>query len=165
MPMRKLLLLGAAVCLIALNGSAFAQEWPSKEPIKVIVPFTPGSATDIVARAVFNKVSKQVGQLVIVENRGGGGTTIGSAYVAHSDPDGYTLLVGGSNEYAITPALYKNLDYEPERDLTPVASMAIETNAGFAPYRAASAVRKVCQALLYVGFHGSGSWLLSAASR
>jgi tripartite-type tricarboxylate transporter receptor subunit TctC len=127
MPMRKLLLLGAAMCLIALNGSAFAQEWPSKEPIKVIVPFTPGSATDIVARAVFNQVSKQVSQSVIVENRGGGGTTIGSAYVAHSDPDGYTLLVN-STSHVVVASVYAHLSYNVADDftaLTPLASQPL----------------------------------------
>ena len=84
--MKKLMPPLAALCLIAAVTTAPAQDWPAKEPIKVIVPFTPGSATDIVARAVFNQVSQQIGQAVVVENRGGGGTTIGSAAVAHADP-------------------------------------------------------------------------------
>jgi tripartite-type tricarboxylate transporter receptor subunit TctC len=116
--------LAVALCVVATSGVAVAQEWPAKEPIKVIVPFTPGSATDIVARVVFNQVSKQIGQAVVVENRGGGGTTIGSAYVAHSDPDGYTLLVN-STSHVVVASVYAHLSYNVADDftaLTPLAS-------------------------------------------
>jgi len=98
--MKGLTLLVAALCVSAAVPAS-AQQWPAKEPIKVIVPFTPGSATDIVARVVFNQVSQQIGQAVVVENRGGGGTTIGSAFVAHADPDGYTLLVNSTSHVVV----------------------------------------------------------------
>ncbi len=122
--MKKLLPLAAVMCVLAANGAALAQQWPAKEPIKVIVPFTAGSATDIVARVVFNQVSKQIGQTVIVENRGGGGTTIGSASVAHADPDGYTLLVN-STSHVVVASVYAHLTYNVADDftaLTPLAS-------------------------------------------
>jgi tripartite-type tricarboxylate transporter receptor subunit TctC len=130
--MRKLLLLAPALCLLAVNSSALAQEWPAKEPIKVIVPFTPGSATDIVARVVFNQVSQQVGQTVIVENRGGGGTTIGSAFVAHSDPDGYTLLVN-STSHVVVASVYAHLSYNVADDFTALTLLASQPFVATAP--------------------------------
>jgi len=132
--MRKLLLLVAALCLLAVNGSASAQEWPTKEPIKVIVPFTPGSATDIVARVVFNQVSQQIGQAVVVENRGGGGTTIGSAFVAHADPDGYTLLVN-STSHVVVASVYAHLSYNVADDFTALTPLASQ------PFVATSSVK------------------------
>src|SRR5690242_6680114 len=71
---------------------AQAQSWPTR-PIRVIVPFGAGSATDIVPRTVFEQVSAQIGQTIVIDNRPGGGTTIGTAAVAKADPDGYTILV------------------------------------------------------------------------
>ena len=121
--MKKLMPPLAALCLIAAVTTAPAQDWPAKEPIKVIVPFTPGSATDIVARAVFNQVSKQIGQAVVVENRGGGGTTIGSAAVAHADPDGYTLLVN-STSHVVVASIYAHLSYNVADDFTALSSLA-----------------------------------------
>ena len=119
--MKKLMPPLAALCLIAAVTTAPAQDWPAKEPIKVIVPFTPGSATDIVARAVFNQVSQQIGQAVVVENRGGGGTTIGSAAVAHADPDGYTLLVN-STSHVVVASTYAHLSYNVADDFTALTS-------------------------------------------
>jgi tripartite-type tricarboxylate transporter receptor subunit TctC len=109
-----------------------AQEWPTKEPIKVIVPFTPGSATDIVARVVFNQVSQQIGQTVIVENRGGGGTTIGSAFVAHADPDGYTLLVN-STSHVVVASVYAHLSYNVADDFTALTPLASQPFVATAP--------------------------------
>jgi len=123
MSMKKLMLPLAAWCLISGVTIAAAQDWPAKEPIKVIVPFTPGSATDIVARAVFNQVSQQIGQAVVVENRGGGGTTIGSAAVAHADPDGYTLLVN-STSHVVVASTYAHLSYNVGDDFTALTGLA-----------------------------------------
>ena len=106
--------------------SAWAQAWPTKA-VRVIVPFTPGSATDIMARTVAEKLTSQLGQPVVVENRPGAGGTIGEAIVAKSDPDGYTLLVHSSS-YTVTPSTYRNLSFDTLRDLTGVAPLGLLPN-------------------------------------
>jgi tripartite-type tricarboxylate transporter receptor subunit TctC len=116
----------AVLALCALCTAAQAQTWPAK-PIRVIVPFTPGSGTDIIARTVGEKVSHQLGQPVVVENRPGAGGTIGSAIVAKSEPDGYTLLVHSSS-YTVTPSTYKDLPYDTLRDLTGVVPLGLLPN-------------------------------------
>ncbi len=105
------------VFLVAMHGFAQAQApaWPVK-PIRVIVPFTPGSGTDIMARTVSEGLSKRLGQPMVVENRPGAGGTIGEAIVAKAEPDGYTLLVHSSS-YTVTPSTYKNLPFDTVRDL------------------------------------------------
>jgi tripartite-type tricarboxylate transporter receptor subunit TctC len=102
-------------------GAALAQSYPSK-PIRLIVPFAPGGGADLVARAVAGKLSASLGQQVVVENRAGGGTIIGTDLVAKSPPDGYTLLVG-SPSLVINPALRKDLPFDTLKDLAPVAKM------------------------------------------
>src|SRR5262249_51738009 len=97
--MRRLML---ACALVFCSAAAWAQAWPSK-PIRVIVPLTPGAATDIMARTVLEQVSAQLGQPIIVENRPGGGNTIGMAAVAKADPDGYTILANSST-HTVAPA-------------------------------------------------------------
>jgi tripartite-type tricarboxylate transporter receptor subunit TctC len=129
---KMMLPLTTALCLFATAQVASAQQWPGKEPIKVIVPFTPGSATDIVARVVFNQVSKQIGQAVVVENRGGGGTTIGSAFVAHADPDGYTLLVN-STSHVVVASVYSHLAYNVADDFTALTPLASQPFVATAP--------------------------------
>src|SRR5271169_4668698 len=104
---------------------SLAENWPSK-PIRVIVPYSPGSATDIIPRTIFAKVQEQLGQPFIVENRPGASSTIGTAAVAKAEPDGYTILVA-SSAYTIVPSTVANLPYDPLRDLsavTPLANMA-----------------------------------------
>jgi tripartite-type tricarboxylate transporter receptor subunit TctC len=129
-----LTLLVAALCGSVFVAPAMAQEWPTKEPIKVIVPFTAGSATDIVARVVFNQVSKQIGQAVVVENRGGGGTTIGSAYVAHAEPDGYTLLVN-STSHVVVASVYAHLSYNVADDFTALTALASQPFVATSPIK------------------------------
>src|SRR5258706_11009212 len=99
---------GAAL-LVALATSVCAQGYPAK-PAKVIVPYPPGGPTDIVARVVSQKLSEQMGQQFIVENRPGAGGNIGAEAVAKSPADGYTLLVA-TTAHAINPSLFKNLGY------------------------------------------------------
>jgi tripartite-type tricarboxylate transporter receptor subunit TctC len=132
--MNRLTLLVAALCGSVFAAPAMAQEWPTKEPIKVIVPFTAGSATDIVARVVFNQVSKQIGQAVVVENRGGGGTTIGSAYVAHAEPDGYTLLVN-STSHVVVASVYAHLSYNVADDFTALTALASQPFVATSPIK------------------------------
>ena len=108
---------------VVLSGGAQAQEWPTKQPIKVVVPFTAGSSTDISARVVFEQVGRQVGQTVVVENRTGAGTTIGSGFVARADPDGYTILVNSTSHVAVQ-ATYAKLSYHPADDFAGISPLA-----------------------------------------
>jgi len=121
MPLR--LVLAAAALAAPL---AFAQTFPAK-PIRLIVPFPAGGATDIVARLVAQKLGDAVGQQVIVDNRGGAAGTIGSDLAAKSPPDGYTILIGTSSTHAIAQSLYAKLPYDSIRDFTPVIGIATAT--------------------------------------
>jgi len=116
-------LIGAA--LLALAAQATAQ-YPNK-PVRVIISFTPGSSTDIVGRIVFAKVSEMWGQPVVPENRGGAGGSIGSAAVAKSDPDGYTLLIN-SNAHSVNPAIYAKLPYETTKDFSDIVPLTMQPN-------------------------------------
>ena len=107
-------------CAAALAGPACAQSYPAK-PIRMIVPYPAGGATDFFARAVFPKMGETLGQPVLVENRPGAGTSIGASEVARSTPDGYTLLLGDAGTYAFNPTLYKKLSYNPAKDFAPVS--------------------------------------------
>ena len=117
-------LLAPALLLAGLGGTSgetwaqAAQSWPAK-PIRLVVPLTPGSATDVMGRVVMDQVSAQVGQPIIVENRPGAGNTIGMGAVAKSDPDGYTLLANSST-HTVTPATRTNLGFE----MTDLAAIA-----------------------------------------
>ncbi|AOB31684.1 hypothetical protein AKI39_14790 [Bordetella sp. H567] len=103
--------------------AAAAQTYPDK-PIHLIVPFPPGGVADIIARPIAEQLSTTLGQPVIVENRGGATGTIGASYVAHSAPDGYTLLLGTTNEIAMSPTLYGTLPYDPTQDFAPISIVA-----------------------------------------
>lgn len=121
--MKRVLTVAAA---LLLAGTALAQGYPSK-PIKFVVPFSAGSATDIVARTVGEVMSRNMGQPIVIENRLGAGGTIAAAQVARSEPDGYTVLVHSSG-HALNPALYKNLGYDTLKDLTGVTTLAAIPN-------------------------------------
>ena len=116
----------AAVLLAIASGAAVAQVYPVK-PVRMVVPFPAGGATDIVGRLIAQKLSESWGQQVIVDNRGGAGGTIGSDIAAKSAPDGYTMLVGTSSTHAIAPSLYSKLPYDPVRDFAPVTLVASAT--------------------------------------
>lgn len=110
----------AAIALGALlAGSAFAQGYPAK-PIRIVVPFAPGGATDLIARVVGQKIGDSMGQQVTIENRLGASGMIGADHVAKSPPDGYTLLMASTAEIAINPSLYPKMTYDPAKDLAPV---------------------------------------------
>lgn len=111
----------AFAAAIAAITAAHADSYPSR-PIRAIIPFGAGSATDVIPRIVFDQLSIQLGQQVIVENRGGAGGTIGAAAVAKADPDGYTLLVN-SSAHTITPAIYPNLTYDARQDFVAVGAI------------------------------------------
>ncbi len=110
----------AAIAVLSLGSDALAQSYPAK-PIRLIVPYPAGGATDFFARLVFPKVGDALGQPVVVENRPGAGTAIGASEVARSAPDGYTLLLGDAGTYAFNPTLYKKLSYDPAKDFAPVS--------------------------------------------
>jgi len=112
---------GFALSLFAFDATG--QSWPAR-PLRAIVPVGAGSSTDIVHRLVLEQLAADLGEPIVVENRVGAGGTIGSAVVAKSEPDGYTLLAHGS-AHTIAPALYKNLSYDPARDFIAVVPVGI----------------------------------------
>lgn len=112
-----------ALALILVPTAAFAQNWPAKQPVKVIIPFSAGSATDLVPRAVFEQVGKQLGQTFVIENKPGGSGTIGMRDVARADPDGYTILVH-STTFAVSATTHPNSGYDARKDFTTAAVMA-----------------------------------------
>ena len=107
-------------------GGALAQAWPSK-PISLVVPFPAGGTTDVLARALAEKLTLSLGQTVIVESKPGAGATLGADYVAKSRPDDYTLLVGAVH-HAIASSVYKKLPYDFQKDLTPITTIALVPN-------------------------------------
>jgi tripartite-type tricarboxylate transporter receptor subunit TctC len=129
---RKLLIaVGLGFCSLVLAGGASAQNYPDRV-INVIMPFAGGSASDVVSRIVFAKMSSILGQPVIVNNKPGAGGNIGTALAANSAPDGYTLLGAASGPMAANLALYDKLGYDPQKDLTlisPFASFTIVVTA------------------------------------
>lgn len=118
--------LSIAAAALLLAGTVLAQGYPAKS-IKFIVPFTAGSATDIVARTVGEVMGRSMGQPVVIENKVGAGGTIAAAQVAKSEPDGYTVLVH-SSAHALNPALYSNPGYDTLKDLTGVTTLAAIPN-------------------------------------
>jgi tripartite-type tricarboxylate transporter receptor subunit TctC len=116
-------------CLLAVLGLAAtlalakAEDFPAK-PITIVVPYTPGGSTEILARMVGQKLEERLGKPVIVENKPGAGTVIGSNYVAKSEPDGYTLLMATPTPMAINFTLHKQLPYDPAADLVPLVMVA-----------------------------------------
>ena len=120
--LKRLTKAGAVLALFAASTSAFAQAWPNK-PIKYLVPFPPGGATDILARIVADKLGPILGQPVVVENRAGAAGNVGTEAVVRSAPDGYTVLQGTVAQ-SISETLYTKLNHSFERDLVPVAKIA-----------------------------------------
>jgi len=124
--MRRQFLKGLGAAALALTtglGPTLAQAagtYPDK-PITIVVPFPPGGSTDLLARKIGEAISGPLGQPVVVENRGGAGGTVGANYVAKSDPDGYTLLMGVTGSNAISAALRDDLPYNPVTDFAPVS--------------------------------------------
>ncbi len=121
--MRTLLRAMAFLALGLAGTTAGAQAFPTK-PVKLVVPFSPGSTNDIVARAMSDKLTAALGQPVIVENRAGAGGTLGAGVVANAAPDGYTLLVSSSN-HTISPAMMSNLPFDTLRDFAGITTLAV----------------------------------------
>jgi tripartite-type tricarboxylate transporter receptor subunit TctC len=127
LPRRKFLRLAVgAATLPAISRIAVAQTYPTRL-ITAIIPFAGGSASDVVSRILFDKMSRSMGQPIVVENRPGAGGNIGTATAAKAEPDGYTLLGGGSGPVAANVTLYKQLSYDPEKDFETISPFAAFT--------------------------------------
>jgi tripartite-type tricarboxylate transporter receptor subunit TctC len=119
-------LMMAALAVALATSTVHAQTYPTK-PVHVIVPFTPGSATDVVARTVAQALSSRLGQVFVVENRPGAGGTIGANLVAKAAPDGYTLLVNSSG-HTVNPSIYPSIPFDTAKDLTGISLLAEQPN-------------------------------------
>src|SRR3989440_5158745 len=122
MRMADRLLLAALLALAPLSAG-MAQDYPNR-PIMLVVPYAAGGGNDVMARIVAEKMSKTLGQQIVIENRGGAGGTIATRAVAKSAPDGYTLVIGGTGTLAINPTLYPNAGYDPRKDFAPIGLIA-----------------------------------------
>ncbi|MBL8382329.1 MAG: tripartite tricarboxylate transporter substrate binding protein [Burkholderiales bacterium] len=157
----RLLLLATA---LGLAPAAFAQAWPAK-PVKLIIPFPPGGASDYVGRTIGQVLSDAWGQPVVIENRGGAGATVGTSTVAKAPPDGYTLLMGVNAGIVIAPHVYPQLNYDPLKELVPAAGFAVSPMVMVVP--ADSPVKTVAEFIAMararpgtVSFASSGSGAL-----
>ncbi|CUJ20385.1 Bug family tripartite tricarboxylate transporter substrate binding protein [Achromobacter dolens] len=121
--LRTALTLAAAPLLSSAPFSAHADAWPQR-PIRLLVPYGPGGSSDVVARAVAVEMSRDLGQQVIVENKGGGQGSIATVEAARARPDGYTLILGHVGTLAVNPTMMPNLSYDPRRDFAPIILLA-----------------------------------------
>src|ERR1700742_3391511 len=126
MHIRKALL--AAVFAWSALSSVHAQTYPNR-PIMLVIPFAPGGSTSIVGRVIADKMSQLLGQSIVIDNRPGAGGTVGTRLVAKSDPDGYTILLGYTGTLAIGPSLYKEVGYDPRKDLAPIGMIGSAPSA------------------------------------
>lgn len=116
----KSLVFALAASVVSL--SALAQGWPTR-PVTIVVPWPPGGPSDIAARPLAKGLTQALGQPFVIDNRAGGGGNIGSAAVARAKPDGYTLMITSSAPIVINPSLYKNMTFDPIKDLAPVSNL------------------------------------------
>lgn len=167
---RRLLLVGCLSFCVAANSLALAQSYPSK-PVKFIVPYPAGGATDILARALGQKLTTALGQSIVVDNRAGAGGMIGTELIAKAEPDGYTIGLAHAGPLAINPSLYRKLAYDPLKDLTYITLMGRQQNIVVVhpslPVRSiqdliALAKRRPGEVILGSGGTGTGSHLAGA---
>ncbi|EGP43029.1 Bug family tripartite tricarboxylate transporter substrate binding protein [Achromobacter insuavis] len=121
--LRTALALATAPLLLPATAPARADDWPQR-PIRLLVPYGPGGSSDVVARAVAVEMSRDLGQQVIVENKGGGQGSIATVEAARARPDGYTLILGHVGTLAVNPTMMPNLSYDPRRDFAPIILLA-----------------------------------------
>jgi tripartite-type tricarboxylate transporter receptor subunit TctC len=117
-----------ALLLLVFAGSVFAQAYPNK-PVRIIVAFAAGSATDILARVVAEQLTRSLGQPFVVENKPGAGGSVGTAQAKEAPPDGYTLVAAGSGPFGINPAIYSKLPYDPLRDFELIGNIVLTPQA------------------------------------
>jgi tripartite-type tricarboxylate transporter receptor subunit TctC len=129
-PRRRGLLKAAGAALLGSPAwpARGALPWPKDHPVRIIVPFTPGGSTDILARAMAQRLGEELGQTFVVENRAGAGGTVGTEVVARAAPDGYTLMMGHIGTLAVNPALYPNLPFDTVASFQPIALVAVVPN-------------------------------------
>ena len=111
--------LGTLILTLGMCAAAMAQDYPNK-PVRIVVPYPPGGATDILARQLSTRLGEQLGQSIVIDNRPGAGGGIGTAIVAKAAPDGYTIVFGNLGPNAINPSIYPNLSYDAEKDFAPI---------------------------------------------
>jgi tripartite-type tricarboxylate transporter receptor subunit TctC len=134
-PQRKVLFVLAALAILAFNlfaVPAFAQPWPS-QPIKIIVPFPAGGASDQIGRLIGQKISEELKVPVVIENRSGANGSVGATMLARAAPDGYTLMVASIGVYAINAGLYSKLAYDPLKDFAPISVLVSTPNVLVVP--------------------------------
>jgi tripartite-type tricarboxylate transporter receptor subunit TctC len=141
--------------------AAQAQDWPTRQPIKVVVPFTAGSATDITARTVVDQVGRQLNQTFVIENKGGAGTSLGSYLVARADPDGYTILINSTSQVVVA-STYAKLPYSVADDFAPIGALAdvpflVGTNVKYKTLKELIEAGKKPGASILYGTAGAGS--------
>jgi tripartite-type tricarboxylate transporter receptor subunit TctC len=158
------MIFGFVAIVLALSSSdrTTAQEYPTRTTT-ILVPFAPGGGTDLIARTVAQKLEQRLGKSFVVENRPGAGTTIAAAAAANADPDGYTLMQATSGTMAMNPTIFKNLPYEPDKDLVPVALIAgvpfiLAVNASLPVQSVADLVKLAKQKKLTYGSGGVGAF-------
>jgi tripartite-type tricarboxylate transporter receptor subunit TctC len=152
----------ALVAALSACG-ARADDYPSR-PIRLVVPYTAGGGADSVARIVAKRVSETIGQPIVIENRGGAGSIIGTELVRNADPDGYTLLLGQSGPISINPAIYRKLPYDPVKDFAPITMttaypyiMVVNANLGVKTLQEFVALAKSKPGALNYGTTGVGA--------
>lgn len=121
--MRKLLVATAAALVFSFGASATSGPYPTK-PIRLVVPYAAGGASDVLARIIGPKLGEALGQQIVVDNRGGGGGVLGSDLVAKAPPDGYTLVLANVATHAINTSLYSKMPYDPAKDFAPITLVA-----------------------------------------
>ena len=163
-PSRRCLVQAGALALGLASTLVFAQQpWPAK-PISLVVPFPSGGTTDVLARALADRLSQSLGQPVVVESKPGAGATLGADYVAKAKPDGYTLLMGAVH-HTIATSVYKKLPYDFQKDLAPITVVAmvpnvLVVNAANTPARNVAelvALAKAAPDKLAYGSNGNGT--------
>jgi tripartite-type tricarboxylate transporter receptor subunit TctC len=157
------LLAGLLVALCSLGANFAIAQYPAKA-VKIIVPFTPASATDILGRVVADQLSKSLGQPFVVENKPGAGGIIGTEAAKNAAPDGYTLAMAGSGPFGINPAVYSKLPYDPVKDFEPIVNIALTPQTivvgASTPYRTLAdfvAAARAKPAAIDYGSLGNGS--------